>query len=76
MHWEGLGKVSQLGEDVPIDNVKFKAKEVSWMVKLVGFQEMFTIVKGLKREKVPCPDSVINEMLKYGGNRMVEVFSF
>ena len=34
---------------------------------------MFTIVKGLKRGKAPGPDSIINGMLKYGGNGMVEV---
>ena len=34
---------------------------------------MLNIVKGLKRGKAPGPDSIINEMLKYGGNRMVEV---
>ena len=37
----------------------------------MGFQEMFTIVKGLKRGKGPGPDGIINEMLKYGENRMV-----
>ena len=34
---------------------------------------MFTIVKWLKRGKAPGPDNIINEMLKYGENRMVEV---
>ena len=37
------------------------------MVELVEFQEMFTIVKGLKRGQAPGPDGIINEMLKYGG---------
>ena len=73
MHWEGLGKVFQSGEDFPIDNLESNAKVVNRMMKLVGFQEMFTIVKGLKREKTPGPDDIINEMLKYGGNRTVEV---
>ena len=36
---------------------------------MVGFH----IVKGLKRGKAPGPDGIINEMLKYGGNRMVAV---
>ena len=49
MHWEGLGMVSQSGEDLPIDNLKSKAKEVNWMMEPVGFQEMFTVVKWLKR---------------------------
>ena len=68
-HWEDLGKVFQSREDVPIDNLKSKAKEVNWMMELVGFQEMLTIVKGLKREKAPGLDSITN----YGGNRMLEV---
>ena len=38
------------------------------MMELVGFQEIFTIVK---RGKDPGPDSITNTMLKYGGNRMV-----
>ena len=65
--------MSLSGEDVPIDNLKSKAEEVNWIMELVGFQKMFTIVKGLKRGKAPGPGSIINEMLKYGGNRMVEV---
>ena len=73
MHWEGLVKVSQAGKDVPIDNLKSKATEVNWMMEPVWFQEMFTIVKGLKRGKASGPYSIINEVLKYGGNRMVEV---
>ena len=37
MHWEGLGKVSQSGEDAPIDNLKSKTKEMNWMMEPVGF---------------------------------------
>ena len=48
-HWEDLGKVSQSGEDVPIDNLESKVTEVNRMVEPVRLQEMFTIVKGLKR---------------------------
>ncbi len=55
----GMGKVSQSGEDVSIDTLKSKAKEVNWMMEPVGFQEMFTIVKGLKRGKAPCSDGII-----------------
>ena len=76
MHWGGLGNVSLSEEDVPIDNLKSKAKEVNWMMELVRFQEMFTIVKGLKREMAPSPDGIINEMLKYGGNRMVKILCY
>ena len=36
-------------------------------MELVGFEEMFTIVKGLKRGKAPGPDS-IDGMLEYGGS--------
>ena len=31
-------------------------------------------MKGLKRGKALGPDNIINEMLKYGRNRMIEVF--
>ena len=34
VHWEGLKKLSQSGEDVPIDSLKSKAKEVNWMMEL------------------------------------------
>ena len=51
MHWEDLGKVSQSGEDVTIDNLKSKAKEVNWMMEPVGFREMFIIVKGEGRAR-------------------------
>ena len=30
-------------------------------------------MQGLKRGKTPGPDGIINEMLKYGRNRIVEV---
>ena len=38
-HWKGLEKVPQSGEDAPIDTLESKAKEVNWMMELVGFQE-------------------------------------
>ena len=31
-HWEGLGKVSLSGEDVPIDNLEYKAEKEKWMM--------------------------------------------
>ena len=34
IHWEGLGKLSQSGED---DSFKSKAKEVNWMMEPVRF---------------------------------------
>ena len=37
------------------------------MMEPVGFQEMFTIVKGLKSGKAPGPDSIIKEMLSMVG---------
>ena len=43
MHWRGLGKVSQSGEDVPIENLKYKDKEVNWMMEPMGFQEIFSM---------------------------------
>ncbi len=64
--------MSQSGKDVPIDNLKSRGKEVNWMMEPVGFQEMFTIVNRFKRRKAPCPDGIINKMLNYGGNKMVE----
>ena len=59
MHWICLWKMFQL-------NLESKAKEANWMMKLVGFQEMFTIVKGLKRGRAPGPDGILNEMLEIG----------
>ena len=72
-YWEVLEKVPLSEEDVSIDNLESKFKEVNWMMEPVRFQEMFSIVKRLKREKAPGPDGIINELLKYGGNRVVEV---
>ena len=31
-----MGKVSQSGEDFPIDNLKSKCKEVNWMMEPVS----------------------------------------
>ena len=36
MHWEDLGNVSQSGDNVLIDNLKSKAKEVNWVMEPVG----------------------------------------
>ena len=59
MNREGLGRVSQSGEEVPIDNLKSKAKEVNRMMEPVGFQEMFAVVKGWKSGKAPGPDGIV-----------------
>ena len=42
------------------------------MMQPVWFLKMFTFVNVLKG-KTPGPDNIINEMLKYDGNRLVEV---
>ncbi len=44
---------------------------MNWMMELMGFQEMFTIVKGSKRGEAPGPNGVKNVMLKNGRNRKV-----
>ena len=31
-------------------------------------EELATVLKGLKNNKAPSPDSVVNEFLKYGGS--------
>ena len=41
--WEGVRKVSHSGEDVSIDSLESKDKEVDWMMEPVGFQEMFIL---------------------------------
>ena len=45
---------------------------MNWMMEPVGLQEMYNIVMGLK-EWEGSPDGIIYKMLKYGGNRMVEI---
>ena len=44
-------------------------KEVNWIMEPVGFQEIYTIVKGLKRRKAPGPEGIIKGLLKYVGIR-------
>ena len=46
---------------------------MNWIMAPVGFLKMYTIGKRLKRAKVPGGNGIINGMLKYGENRIVEV---
>ncbi len=78
-HWEELGRSSEdwSSEDCSKDNVvpdtamgdvggyEFgMCKEVSWEV---------VVLKCLRRGKAPGPDGIINEIVLYGGGRLVAV---
>ena len=43
------------------------------MCKKVSWEEVEEFLKCLRRGKVPGPDGILNEMVMYGGGRLVEV---
>ena len=43
------------------------------MCKEVSWEEVVEVLKCLRRGKVPGPDSILNEMVMYGGGRLVEM---
>ena len=68
-HWEELGKShNSLGQEQEPELVH----ESSDMYQEIGWKEVVRVLKMLKREKAPGPDGILNEMLSYGGSRMVE----
>ena len=68
-HWEELGKSrTSLGPEQEPELVH----ENSDMCQEIGWEEVVRVLKMLKRGKVPGPDGILNEMLIYGGSRMVE----
>ena len=46
--------------------------ESSDMCQEIGWEKVVRVLKMLKRGKAPGPDGILNEMLIYGGSRMVE----
>ena len=46
---------------------------------LFSEEELATVLKGLRNNKAPCVDSVVNEFLKYGGsdvrNKLLKIMS-
>ena len=68
-HWEELGKShNSLGPEQEPELVH----ESSDMCQEIGWEEVVRVLKMLKRGKAPGPDGILNEMLIYGGSRMVE----
>ena len=68
-HWEELGKSrNSLGPEQEPELVH----ESSDMCQEIGWEEVVRVLKMLKRGKAPGPDRILNEMLIYGGSRMVE----
>ena len=69
-HWEELGKSQNHSLDSRQEPEPSQGK--SDMCQEVGWEEVVGVLKMLKRRKAPGPDGILNEMLIYGGSRMVE----
>ena len=68
-HWEELGKSrNSLSPEQEPELVH----ESSDMCQEIGWEEVVKVLKMLKRGKAPGPDGILNEMLIYGGSRIVE----
>ena len=69
-HWEGLGKQDESCEAID-RGIGGRVDEGCEQVR-IRFDAVLGIVKKLKRGKAVGPDDVSNEMLKFGGGRVVQ----
>ena len=71
-HWEELGRRSE--DDVVKDKVMRDVGGCQLgMCNEVSWEEVVVTLKCLKRGKAPGLDGILNEMVIYGGGRLVEV---
>ena len=69
-HWEELG--SRKESESTMEEDRMEGSEVrSDLCEMVTFDEVVGILKQLKRGKATGPDGIPNEMMMYGGTRMV-----
>ena len=68
-HWEELGKSRN---SLDPEQEPELVHESSDLCQEIGWEEVVRVLKTLKRGKAPGPDGILNEMLIYGGSRMVE----
>ena len=69
-HWEGLGKQDESCEAID-RGIGGRVDEGCEQVR-IRYDAVLGIVQKLKRGKAVGPDDVSNEMLKFGGGRVVQ----
>ena len=73
-HWKNLGGVEDCSEDEGPDTEMGDVGGCEWVcVKKLSWEEVVEGLKCLRRGKAPSPDGILNEMVMYGGGRLVEV---
>ena len=71
-HWEDLGK-QQTDGDRMIAEMEDRREGIALdMCEMVTWQQVLDVVRCLRRGKSPGPDGILNEMMVYGGFRLVE----
>ena len=66
--WESLNRARATVKDIEKNEKVFDTLDVK--EDLFCEEELATVQKGLKNNKAPGADSVVNEFLKYGGSKV------
>ena len=74
-HWEDLGKQQTDGGRM-IAEMEDRREGIGLdMCEMVTWQQVLDVVRCLRRGKSPGPDGILNEMMVYGGFRLMETLA-
>ena len=71
-HWEELGKCTYWDNDQQVGQRELGGEGNGDMCEKVTWQEVLGLLRYLQRGKAPGPDGILNEMIVYGGFRLIE----
>ena len=71
-HWEELGKCTYWDNDHQVGQRELGGEDNGDMCEKVTWQEVLCLRRYLQRGKAPGPDGILNEMILYGGFRLIE----
>ena len=71
-HWEELGKCTFWDNDQQVGQRELGGEDNGDMCEKVTWQEVLGLLRYLRRGKAPGPDGILNEMILYGGFRLIE----
>ena len=71
-HWEELGKCTYWDNDQQVGQRELGGEGNGDMCEKVTWQEVLGLLRYLRWGKAPGPDGILNEMIVYGGFRLIE----